>query len=252
MCGRFTLRTPPAEWAGLFGLDEAPELPPRYNIAPSQEVAAVRLAAEGGRDPGADGPPPTVVSDRRELALLRWGLVPWWARSPDFDARTINARSETADRLPTFRDAFRERRCLIPADGFFEWRAEGGRKQPYHVRLRNGGVFALAGLWDRWEGPEGEALESCTVLTTDANRTLRDLHDRMPVVLTPQQGSAWLDPESAPRELRGLLRPAPEALLLFHPVTPRVNRPEFDEPGCVEPLAGPAGGAPAVQGRLEL
>lgn len=234
MCGRYTLRTPPREWAALFGLDEVPDLEPRYNIAPTQDVATVRTR------PGGEG---------RELAMLRWGLVPAWAERPDFDARTINARAETVDRLPSFRDAFRERRCLVVADGFYEWQPAGRRKQPYWVHRPDGGVFAMAGLWERWEGTGGPPLESCTIVTTDASERVRTLHDRMPVILTPAEGALWLDRRRDPADLRALLRPAPEDSLVFHPVSTAVNRPETDSPELIEPVEQ---GPPASQFRLDL
>ncbi|MFQ5889595.1 MAG: SOS response-associated peptidase [Gemmatimonadota bacterium] len=224
MCGRFTLATPSEAWAEIFGVDDVPDLPPRYNIAPSQEVAAVRLVPDGSG---------------RELAFLRWGLIPAWAPRADPGARTINARAETIDRRPSYRDAFRERRCLVVADGFYEWQPAGRRKKPYYVRLRDGSPFAFAGLWERWWGPAGSALDSCTIVTTRANDLLRPLHDRMPVILTPEQGAGWLDREGRPKELKALLRPVPDDALVFYPVGTQVNRTEFDAPECIAPLQEP-------------
>jgi putative SOS response-associated peptidase YedK len=224
MCGRFTLKTPINEIAELFDVDriEESDLPSRFNIAPTQPIAAVRRAS-------ADG--------AREIALLRWGLVPAWAKDPSEWPSLINARAESLDRKPAFRDALRERRCLVVADGFFEWRAEGGGKQPYYVRLKSGRPFAFAALWDRWKG-RGESVESCVVVTTDANERLRPIHDRMPVILPLEDVATWLDPGLQKYlELEPLLRPLPSDLLEVYPVTRQMNRPAFDEPACIEPLA---------------
>jgi len=219
MCGRFTLATPAAQIAELFGLEHTPELTPRYNIAPSQQVAIVRRA--GGRP---------------ELAWARWGLVPSWARDPAMGARTINARCETVAVKPAFRAALRRRRCLIPADGFYEWRREGNRKQPFYFSLPNGSLFAFAGLWERWEGA-GEPLESCTILTTGANDAVAPVHDRMPVILAPEAHGPWLDP-SVPGEeaLAVVLAPLPSLTLRCYPVSSLVNNPANDTPDARRPL----------------
>ncbi len=233
VCGRYTLRAAAEEVAAHFGLDGIPELgPPRFNIAPSQEIPIVRAGegwAEGG---GADRPAP------RRLALARWGLVPFFAERADAGPRTINARGETLFAKPAFREALRRgRRCLVPADGFYEWLKAGRRRLPYHVRLRGGGLFAFAGVWDRWAKPEGGALESCCIVTAEANADLRPIHDRMPVVLFPEQYDLWLDPRVRdPAALRPLLRPAPEGALVAVAVDPRVNSPDVDDPRCVEPV----------------
>lgn len=227
MCGRFTLRSSPAAVAEHFGLDPAglPDLPPRYNIAPTQPVAAVAPSSEG---------------EVRSLALLRWGLVPHWVKDPDDFPTLINARAETAPEKPAFRDAFGSRRCLVVADGFYEWEKPdgGGPKQPYYVRRPDGGPFGFAGLWERWSGGEGRTVDSCTILTTEANELLRPIHDRMPVVLDRAHHDAWLDPASSRSQLEALLRPAPDDALRAFPVSRRVNSPEHDDPACIEPLAG--------------
>ncbi|UCF81671.1 MAG: SOS response-associated peptidase [Acidobacteriota bacterium] len=225
MCARFTLVTPAGELAEAFDLEEIPSLEPRYNIAPTQPVAAVRRRESGSK---------------RELALLRWGLVPPWVKSLRIGARMINARAETLSQRPAFREAFKHRRCLIPADGFYEWRREGKRKQPFYFRLRGGGLFAFAGLWERWEG-QGDAVESCTLLTTDANELLRSFHERMPVILDPKDYEAWLDPGMQGEEkLRPLLMKAyPQDEIASHAVGLRVNSPRNDDPSCIEPFAPP-------------
>ncbi len=220
MCGRFTLRTPSGVLVEQFGLSEAPTFKPRFNVTPSQAVAAIR-SPEGGR---------------RELAWLRWGLVPPWAKESSIGNRLINARAETAASKPAFKNAFRRRRCLIPADGFYEWRKVAGKRLPYLLALRDGRPFAFAGLWERWPGGE-EPIESCTVLTTDANDLVRPLHDRMPVILDPADYATWLDPAvSDAARLVPLLRPYPADRMTSWPVATRVNRPDNDDPSCVEPV----------------
>jgi putative SOS response-associated peptidase YedK len=223
MCGRFTLSSPPSVLARLFLLDQEPQqLAPRFNIAPTQKVAAVR----GSEEPG-----------HRRLDLLQWGLIPSWSKDPKIGSRMINARAETVAERPAFRAAFRRRRCLIAADGFYEWVRRGPRKQPYHIRMRDGSPFGFAGLWERWQGPEGDPIESCTVLTTTPNELLKPLHDRMPVILAPGDHAAWLDPDQhEPGPLRPLLRPFDPAAMEAYPVSLRVNNPGNDDPRCIEPL----------------
>ncbi|HEY8156962.1 MAG TPA: SOS response-associated peptidase [Myxococcota bacterium] len=226
MCGRFTLTTTPEEVARHFDLDEIPLLAPRYNAAPGQEIASISLAAEGSR---------------RVLALRRWGLIPAWAKDPKIGHRMINARFETAAEKPSFRSAFRKRRCLIPADGFYEWAARtGAARQPFHIALPGRPCFAIAGLWESWRDPQGAPLETCTLLTTSANATLRAVHDRMPVILDPADYAAWLDPKLADAaSLASLVRGAPAEALELHPVGRRVNDPRFDDAACLEPASGP-------------
>jgi putative SOS response-associated peptidase YedK len=221
MCGRFTLRTPAAAVAEHFALLDVSPLAPRYNIAPSQPVAVVRL------DPDAPEP-------RRRLAFLRWGLVPSWAKDPAIGNRLINARIETAAEKPAFRAAWRHRRCLIAADGFYEWRKLGARKQPYFIHLPDDGLFAFAGLWESWEGPGHAALETCTILTTEAGDLLRPIHDRMPVILPPESYARWLDADAGPPdELRSPAAPYPSDALEFHAVGMTVNSPANDGPQCL-------------------
>jgi putative SOS response-associated peptidase YedK len=213
MCGRFKLTADGRAVADRFGLLAAPDLSPRFNIAPTQPVLAVR--------PGAAG---------REAAILRWGLVPAWARDASA-AGLINARCETVADKPAFRGAFRKRRCLVPADGFFEWRAGPGRKQPFLFRSPDGGPFAIAGLW------EGE---TCALLTTPANVVVRPVHDRMPVLLSPGDFDLWLNPASVPVQLLPLLRPASDDALTAMAVRPFVNDARHEGPGCVELLCEPS------------
>lgn len=227
MCGRYSLTTPMEALRQLFDFPERPNLAARVNIAPSQEVAAVRLE-EG--EVGA-----------RHFVSLRWGLIPSWAPSgakePGIGNRTINARAETITEKPAFRAAFRRRRCLIPADGFYEWKSERGRKQPYRITLMDGAPFAFAGLWERWEGPGGDAgIESCTIVTTEANARLRAVHHRMPVILAPEAYDLWLDPETPGAQVQALLGPAPSEWFTCFRVSPKINNPAHDDPALIEPL----------------
>ena len=216
MCGRFSLKTPSKVLAKAFKI-EVPTLPLRYNIAPTQQVAAVRSRPDG-----------------RELALLKWGLVPSWAKDASIGSRMINARAETVAEKPAYRWAFRRRRCLVPADGFYEWKREGGSKQPYHFRMRDEQPFAFAGLWERWRGELGEVIDSCTIITTEANELLAPVHDRMPVILPPEAYDTWLDDEFTDAlALGGLLRPYPAEAMERFPVSTRVNSPKNDDASCV-------------------
>lgn len=231
MCGRFTLQTPTPELVELFEIDHvrAALSGPRFNVAPTEAVPVVRRRPEGGR----------------ELATLRWGLIPSWTRDARELPTLINARSETLDSRPAFESPTRTRRCLVLADGFFEWRTEAGRRQAYLVRLRGGGPFAFAGLWDRWSGDPGGAVESCTIVTTEANDLLRPVHDRMPVILGPADVPHWLDPEiRLYAELAPLLEPLPSDAVELTPVGPRVNRIANDDAECLDPI-GPTIGSPS-------
>ncbi len=215
MCGRFLLLTSGRDVAEAFDLAGPPELFPRYNVAPTQPVLAVRAGATG-----------------REAALLRWGLVPPWAK--DAKQAPINARSETAADKPTFRHAMRKRRCLVPADGFYEWAVVGGRKQPYCFRPPGERPWAFAGLWERWEGPGGP-VESCAILTTGANDLVQPVHDRMPVILPERHWPAWLDTGlQDAAELVPLLRPYPADAMRAYPVGLTVSNPRNDGPACLE------------------
>ncbi len=219
MCGRFTLFEPDKVLSREFGVSGFEPKPPRYNISPSQPVAVVRAAGAGGG---------------RELAYLRWGLIPSWAKEPGIGDRLINARAETVRAKPSFRGPFRRRRCLIPASGFYEWRKLERGKQPYYVRMRDGSVFAFAGLWDLWENPEGGKVESCTILTTEANSVVAPIHDRMPVILPRESHARWIGapPQDADSLLPLLVPFDPEGMTAF-PVGTRVNNPEVDDAGCM-------------------
>ena len=228
MCGRFTQRMTWRELHERMGLLGTPlNLRPRFNVAPSQDVAVVRANDDG-----------------RTLAMLRWGLIPSWAREPNIGYKLINARSETAAEKPSFRSAWRNRRCLIPADGFFEWQPRGKTRQPWLFRLGDGAPFAFAGLWERWTVPQaaaltgslaerspGDAVETCTILTTTANEMVAPVHGRMPVILPREAYGPWLAGEEVP------LLPYPADAMTAHPVSTLVNRPANDDPRCVEPIA---------------
>ena len=222
MCGRYTLGAPDDDLADLFDLPEVSALEPRYNIAPTQPIPVVRLAT---------------AREVRELGMLHWGLIPSWSKDPAIGARMINARCETAAAKPAFRAAFVQRRCLIPADGFYEWQRTGGRKQPHYIRKADRSPFAFAGLWEHWEGPEGSVIESCTILTTAANALLVPLHDRMPVILEPSDYALWLDAAvNDASRVQPLLRPYEPDDLIAHPVSTHVNNPRNEDERCVQPL----------------
>lgn len=220
MCGRYTLSSPSMKLFERFGIDgEAPELVPNYNVAPTQSVAAI-LAENGGR----------------RLESFRWGLVPSWAKDLSIGSRMINARSETAHEKPSFRSAFKRRRCLIPADGFYEWKKEEGGKQPFHIRMEDGEPFAFAGLWETWDGGEGE-VRTCAILTTEANEMMKPIHHRMPVILPPDLYEAWLGDEAEKEELIAMMEPYPSDDMEAYPVSRFVNKPSNNDPSCVEPVS---------------
>ena len=219
MCGRFTLAAATEDVAAQFALAEMPPLAPRYNIAPTQPVAVVRVAANG----------------QRELTYLHWGLIPSWAKDPGMGARMINARAETVAEKPSFRAAFRYRRCLVPASGFYEWRKLNGKKQPMYIMARDGGVWGIAGIWERWIASDGSEVESCAILTTEPNELLRPIHNRMPLIIPPEQYTAWLDPHSQRLDMvQPLLQPYPAANMSAYPVSTLVNSPFNDSPDCIQ------------------
>jgi putative SOS response-associated peptidase YedK len=217
MCGRFNQTASGEEVAEAFGLDETPALAPRYNIAPTQEVAVVGVRPK---------------TSRCGLALLKWGLVP--RESLGGERGFINARAETAWEKPSFREAFARRRCLIPATGFYEWqKIDPKRRQPWLLRLESGRQFAFAGLWEPATATP-RAVPTCTILTTEPNEVTQPIHDRMPVILDPSEYTRWLDPAvTIPAEVRPLLRPFPAAAMTAYPVTTAVNNPSFDDPACL-------------------
>ena len=221
MCGRYFIILSPEEMRRLFGYDEVPNFPARYNVAPTQPIPVVR-----------------VNNGRREFALVRWGLIPPWVKDPSKFTLLINARSETIREKPAFQYAVRRRRCLLPADGFYEWKREGERKTPYVVRPRDGVRMAFAGVWETWMGPNGEEMETAAIVTTAANRTLAPIHDRMPVMLTPDAFDPWLDcADVNEREAATLMTPARDELLDVYPVSSAVNRVANDSPALLERIS---------------
>jgi putative SOS response-associated peptidase YedK len=241
MCGRYTITSAPEALRALFRYDERPDFPPRFNVAPTQPIPIVRLA---------DG--------RREFALVRWGFVPSWVKDPNAFALIVNARGESVCDKPAFRAAMKRRRCLIPADGFYEWQATAGRKQPFYIHARSGEPLAFAGLWETWTGPNGEEVETAAIVTTRANRLLAPLHDRMPVIVPPAAFDLWLDCGAVDaRTAESLIAPAPDDLLEAHPVSTAVNRTANDnaaliervEPGAAERLRPAGPGRPPARPR---
>ncbi|MBP2673320.1 MAG: hypothetical protein H6Q84_160 [Deltaproteobacteria bacterium] len=223
MCGRFTLFASMPVLSKMFDAPGSGDLAPRYNIAPSQTILAVRVSPATGL---------------RDFLRARWGLVPSWSKDPSIGNRLINARSETVHVKPAFRSAFRDRRCLIPASGFFEWRRIDGRKQPYFIRMRDGSPFALAGLWEPGKEPE-DPVGTCAILTTESNSVVSPLHDRMPVIVGPDRYEQWLAPGAgSPDSLKPLLAPWPPGGMEAWPVGPRVNNPRIDDEECVALFRG--------------
>jgi putative SOS response-associated peptidase YedK len=221
MCGRYTLKTPIDALAEYFEVEGYPSsLAPSYNIAPTQEVVAV-----------------VEEDEKRKLEMLRWGLIPSWAKDPSIGNKMINARAETVSEKPSFRSAFKKRRCLIVADGFYEWQKTDSGKQPYHFKMKDSSPFAFAGLWESWD-KEGEEIRSCSIITTDANDLMNEIHHRMPVILRPENYGAWLDQGFEEKEaLMDLLRPYPSDEMEDYAVSRRVNKPSNNEPSVIEPAA---------------
>lgn len=227
MCGRYRL-TRADRLAEKFDAELAEELLPRYNIAPTQPITVVRT-----------------IGSRRVFAPMRWGLIPNWAK--DASMAQINARSETLLEKPAFKENFERRRCLIPADGFYEWKRSGRSKQPFHFGMKDDSVFAFAGIWDRWRTPQGQVIESCAILTTAPNELLRDVHDRMPAILRPERYRDWLvAPASDCGRLRHLLIPFEAAMMKRFPVSSAVNDPQIDTPECVQEVAEFISAQPAL------
>ncbi|MAE78025.1 MAG: hypothetical protein CMJ85_14270 [Planctomycetes bacterium] len=221
MCGRYTLHSEAGEIQVHADVDRCPVFPPRFNIAPTQEVIAVGQDRNG----------------RRLARTLRWGLVPSWADDPKIGSRMINARSESVAEKPAFKEAFRRRRCLVLADGFYEWRKDGGASVPFHIRMSGGGLFAFAGLWERWPDPSGKPLMTCTILTKAADAAVRELHDRLPVVIEPGDYTEWLDAERQDVN-PSLVAQVTGERFEFWPVSRAVNNVRNDGPELIEREAG--------------
>lgn len=221
MCGRYTLTAAPQVVQAAFQLAETPQFPPRYNIAPTQQVAII-------------------TAERPDaLTWVQWGLIPSWAKDTSISSQLINARSETIDEKPSFRTAFKKRRCLVPADGFFEWRKDGDKKRPQYIYLEDRQVFAFAGLWETWRTPADEVLYSCTIITGEPNEVVKPLHHRMAVILQPQMYKDWLAEDTPAPVLKEMLRPYPAEAMRTHEVSTRVNTASVDEPHLLDPQAPP-------------
>ncbi len=206
MCGRYSLHSNPDVIALMFGLSEIPAYQPRYNIAPSAQVLIIK---------------------HNEAAMVRWGSVPSWAKDPSMGAKMNNARAETVAQKPSFREAYRQRRCLIPANGFYEWKLENGLKQPYYVYPSGSALFAFAGVWEQWND-----LQTCTIITTEANEKMAAVHERMPVIVSPAEYSAWLAGAA------GLLHPCPDAAIDIRRVSRAVNNARNEDPHLIDPEEG--------------
>ena len=220
MCGRYSLHANPGVIALAFKLGVAIDWSARYNITPSSRIVIVREDAAAGR----------------VAALIKWGLIPGWAKDPTIGNKLANARGETVDEKPSFRNAFKRSRCLIPASGFYEWKTVAGRKQPYYMHPVGAPLFAIAGITERWQGPEG-VVETCAIITTGPNGVMRNIHDRMPVILSAEDHDAWLDPRNqSVAALKQLIKPSAESTMTAHAVSTRVNAPKNDDAGLIDPL----------------
>lgn len=223
MCGRYAITTAPEAMRQLFKYREMPDFPPRYNVAPSQPIPVVRLS---------DG--------ERQFVLMRWGLIPGFVKDPKSISLLFNARGETVSDRPAFKNAMKRRRCLIPADGFYEWRRDGKSNRPYFVRRKDGGTIAFAGLWETWIGPNGEELDTATIVTTDASSEIRSIHHRMPVILEPDAWDMWLDTTRVDAQMaQALIAPARDGLLDVYEVSTAVNRAMHDGPELIAPFTAP-------------
>ena len=220
MCGRYSLHANPGVIALAFKLGVAIDWSARYNITPSSRIVIVRKDAAAGR----------------VAALITWGLIPGWAKDPTIGNKLANARGETVDEKPSFRNAFKRSRCLIPASGFYEWKTVAGRKQPYYMHPVGAPLFAIAGITERWQGPEG-VVETCAIITTGPNGVMRNIHDRMPVILSAEDHDAWLDPRNQSiAALKQLIKPCADSTMAAHAVSTRVNAPKNDAAGLIDPL----------------
>lgn len=220
MCGRYLITSTPEAMRQLFAYLEQPNFPPRYNVAPTQPIPIVRL-----------------FEGKRQFALVRWGLIPSWVKDPKTFSLVLQARSDTVLDKPSFKNAMKYRRCLIPADGFYEWDEKTTPRRPYVVRPKHGGPVAFAGLWESWMGPNGEELETAAVITTEANKTLYPIHHRMPVVIPPEAFDFWLDCRHIDANTAAsLLVPAPEDLFEAWEISLDINRVANDHPGLLKPV----------------
>ncbi|MFB8790027.1 MAG: SOS response-associated peptidase [Potamolinea sp.] len=224
MCGRYSQRQSAAIITQAFQVDNVPNLKPRYNIAPTQSVATILQ---------------TSAATKRQFKMLHWGLIPSWAKDTKMGAKLINARAETVADKPAFRSAFRKRRCLVVADGFYEWQQQENKKQkqPFYFQMKDEQLFAFAGLWEHWQDANGEEIESCSLLTTEANELMQSIHNRMPVIIEPKSYDLWLDPEvKNPELLQPLLHPYPTEEMTVHPVSTLVNKAINDTAECINSI----------------
>ena len=232
MCGRYCITTAPEAIRALFRYPERPNFPPRYNVAPTQPVPVVRL-----------------MEGERQFALVRWGLIPAWVKDPKGFALLINARGELVNDKPAFRYAMKRRRCLFPADGFYEWKVEGGRRRSFHARRPGGGLLAFAGLWETWVGPNGEELDTAAIVTTQANKEMGAVHHRAPVILPPEQFDFWLSRDVDEHAAAELIKPAPDGSMEVYEISPAVNKVDNDTPDLLEPYTAPPEAPPEPRSR---
>ncbi len=221
MCGRYVLKATLPDIARMLGMHVDLALEPSYNIAPTSPVPACRMQQP----------------DHKQLVRMHWGLIPHWSKKPDSGYRMINARAETVAEKPAFRSAFRHRRCLIPADGYYEWKSLQGRKQPFYFSMQDGSPFCFAGIWECWQPDDGDAIDSCAIITTGANALGAEVHHRMPVILPENDYASWLDPRTTESsQLLPMLQAFPPQAMRVHPVSTLVNNARTDEPRCITPL----------------
>ncbi|MCJ7602277.1 MAG: SOS response-associated peptidase [Desulfobulbaceae bacterium] len=220
MCGRFALAATPEELSHHFNLRKLVTLESRYNIAPTQPITIIRDSTGCYR-----------------LSAARWGLIPHWAKDEKIGNKLINARSETIAEKPSFRDAFKERRCLIPAIGFYEWLRKDDQKQPYFIKMKDSGLFAMAGIWESWKSSDGKVIESCAIITTTANGIVGKIHDRMPVIIPKESYGLWIDPARNGHPFREYLQPCSPFKMTAYPVSGMVNNPKNEGPGCMKKVA---------------
>lgn len=219
MCGRFALEATSEKLRHHFNIKQKITLRPRYNIAPSQSVVIIRAGTNGN-----------------ELSTVRWGLIPHWSKDEKIGFKLINARAETVQEKPSFREAFKSRRCLIPATGFYEWKHEGGQKQPYFIRMMNGGLFGMAGLWESWHSPEGRTIESCSIITTEPNTIVAPIHNRMPVIIPKQSSGVWLSLKGNSQSLQEYLKPFSPLKMTAYPVSSMVNSSKNEGKDCTRTI----------------
>lgn len=221
MCGRFALTVSPENISKYFHVEDVTEEIHQYNIAPGQLIKSIIQTP----------------NDKRKITSMKWGLIPSWTKDPSKGVKTINARAETVHTKPSFRNAIRYRRCIIPASGFYEWEKVEKRKVPYYIHLKSNEPIGFAGLWDKWKGNNGSVIESCTILTTSSNNLLKPIHDRMPVIIHPNEYELWLDREmNEPDKLKSIFQPYPSEMLTLYRISNLVNKTDYDKDDCIKPV----------------